>query len=115
MQAHLDMGLPLIDIGCGNGRFARRLAPYVPSVLGVDQAANAIARAVNESGDVPNVTFRVLDAAAGQLTRLPPTPGSRRRPHLGPAGTRHPNHPPTGAFSDTGNGSKHSQRLTGLS
>ena len=41
MQAHLDMGLPLIDIGCGNGRFARRLAPYVPSVLGVDLAANA--------------------------------------------------------------------------
>ncbi len=78
MQAHLDMGLPLIDIGCGNGRFARRLAPYVPSVLGVDLAANAIARAVNESGDVPNVTFRV-STPPHRVQRIPSPPGSPPR------------------------------------
>lgn len=68
MRAHLDMGLPMVDIGCGNGRFTRRLAAHVPKVLGVDLAANAIARAVSESAGLPNVTFRVLDAAAPGAT-----------------------------------------------
>jgi len=68
MRAHLDMNLPLVDIGCGNGRFTRRLAPHVPRVLGVDLAANAITRAVSESVGVPNVTFRVVDATVPGAT-----------------------------------------------
>ena len=71
MRAHLDMGLPLVDIGCGNGRFTRRLAPHSPRAVGVDLAANAIALAVSESGRVPNVTFQVVDAAVpGATTQL---------------------------------------------
>jgi SAM-dependent methyltransferase len=68
MRDHLDLGLPLVDIGCGNGRFTRRLAAHVPSVLGVDLAANAIAHAVRESAGVPNLTYRVLDVAVPGAT-----------------------------------------------
>jgi SAM-dependent methyltransferase len=62
--AHMDKGLPVVDVGCGNGRFARLLAPHFPKVLGIDVSPAAIARAKDESRGVDNVTFRVLDASA---------------------------------------------------
>src|SRR5579864_9450555 len=41
----MDKSLPVVDIGCGNGRFSRFFARHFPRVLGVDVSANAIARA----------------------------------------------------------------------
>src|SRR3954471_7512395 len=32
----LDPGLPVVDVGCGNGRLTRLLAGDFPAVLGVD-------------------------------------------------------------------------------
>lgn len=61
---HMDRALPVVDVGCGNGRFARLLAPHFPKVLGIDVSPHAIERAKAESGGIDNVSFRVLDASA---------------------------------------------------
>ncbi len=63
LRAHLDLGLPIVDIGCGNGRQTRALASCFPRVLGVDHAAAAVARAREESAGIANVEYRVLDIA----------------------------------------------------
>lgn len=62
--AHMATDLPVVDVGCGNGRFSRLLAGSFPRVLGIDVSEHAVRRAQNESGDVDNVTYRVLDASA---------------------------------------------------
>ena len=61
---HMAMDLPVVDVGCGNGRFSRLLAGSFPRVLGIDVSAHAVSRAEDESGDVDNVSYRVLDASA---------------------------------------------------
>ncbi|HVG95761.1 MAG TPA: class I SAM-dependent methyltransferase [Chloroflexota bacterium] len=66
---YADRTLPLVDVGCGNGRRTRALAPSFPSALGVDLSARAIERARAESrSDDPaaqaRVAFRTLDVAA---------------------------------------------------
>ena len=70
---HLDTALPLVDVGCGNGRFTRRLASLFPRTVGVDLSANAVARARMESAgrnphedtdteaDTDTLTYRTLD------------------------------------------------------
>ncbi len=71
LRAHADLGLPLVDLGCGNGRQARALAGVAPRVIGIDRSAAAIGRARRESAQaVPDggtgtgeVEFRVVDAA----------------------------------------------------
>ena len=64
LDAHMDRALPVVDVGCGNGRFSRLLAARFPKVLGIDAAPSAIEHARNESRAVANVSFRVADAAA---------------------------------------------------
>lgn len=69
--ARMDRSLPMVDVGCGNGRYARAFARRFPKVLGVDVSPTAIARAREETGSAPNVSFRELDvAAAGAGRRL---------------------------------------------
>ena len=63
LRAHLDLGLPIVDVGCGNGRQTRALASLFPRSIGLDHANAAISRAREESGGVPNVEYRVLDIA----------------------------------------------------
>ena len=62
--AHMATDLPVVDVGCGNGRFSRLLADSFPRVLGIDVSAHAVRQAEDESGDVGNVMYRVLDASA---------------------------------------------------
>jgi SAM-dependent methyltransferase len=62
LRVHADMSLPIVDVGCGNGRQARALAAYAPRVLGIDAAESAVKRAVEESDGIPNAEFRVGDA-----------------------------------------------------
>ncbi|XAS69746.1 class I SAM-dependent methyltransferase [Micrococcaceae bacterium Sec5.7] len=69
LKTHLDPELPIIDVGCGNGTFSRRLARYFPHVLGVDVSANAVARARKDfdsrTPDEPdNVSYLVCDMTA---------------------------------------------------
>ncbi len=62
IQEHLDTALPLVDVGCGNGRFTRHLAPLFHATVGVDLSANAVARARQESAGQEGLTFAELDA-----------------------------------------------------
>lgn len=62
--ARMDRTLPMVDVGCGNGRFSRLLAAHFPRVLGIDISAAAVERAGTESPGVANVEYRVMDAGA---------------------------------------------------
>ncbi|MFE9772051.1 class I SAM-dependent methyltransferase [Streptomyces sp. NPDC005931] len=62
-EPHLtEPGLPLVDVGCGNGTQTRFLADRFPHVLGADLSAAALdhARTADPAGQV---TYRQLDAA----------------------------------------------------
>jgi SAM-dependent methyltransferase len=59
---HFEPALPVVDVGCGNGRFTRLLATRFPVVVGVDVAASAIRLADTESAGQSRVSYRVLDA-----------------------------------------------------
>jgi SAM-dependent methyltransferase len=61
ISAFMDSRLPLVDVGCGNGRWTRRLAEGFPSALGVDVSASAVRRAEQEAGERPGLSFRTLD------------------------------------------------------
>lgn len=64
LRQHSDMSLPIIDVGCGNGRLTRMLADTFPFALGVDLAPNAVTRAAEESHGIGNLAFRSLDMTA---------------------------------------------------
>lgn len=64
LREKFDPDLPIVDIGCGNGRFTRLLAPEFMRAVGVDVSPHAIERARAETGAVENVEFDVLDVAA---------------------------------------------------
>ncbi|WP_409234218.1 class I SAM-dependent methyltransferase [Streptomyces sp. PA5.6] len=54
-------GLPVVDLGCGNGTQTRFLADRFPRVLGVDLSAAALERA-RRADPADQVDFRELDA-----------------------------------------------------
>jgi len=64
MRAHLDMTLPIVDVGCGNGRFTRRLSTSFPRAVGVDLSENGVALAAREASGIPGLTFRAVDGTA---------------------------------------------------
>jgi SAM-dependent methyltransferase len=63
VRAHLDLTLPVVDVGCGNGRQTRLLATSFPRAVGLDVSRAAIARAQNESEGVSGVEYRVIDVS----------------------------------------------------
>ncbi|MFI9627252.1 amino acid adenylation domain-containing protein [Streptomyces sp. NPDC052042] len=70
---HFRGDLPVIDLGCGNGRYARELAAHFPRVVGVDVSVSAIEHAVREATEagVANVDFQAVDMTdAGQAAAL---------------------------------------------
>lgn len=67
LRRHCDLTLPIVDAGCGNGRFARLLAGVFPFTLGVDLAPRAIALANAESRGIPNLAFRAVDLTAPRV------------------------------------------------
>lgn len=79
LGTHADPQLPIVDIGCGNGRFTRALAGRFPVVWGVDVSPAALVRARAETsgsagagGTGPRITFETVDiteAGAGGLLR----------------------------------------------
>lgn len=65
-----DRTLPVIDLGCGDGRQTRFLARHFETVIGVDISAAAVKRA-RAGENPPNVYYRVLDASSpGQAEQL---------------------------------------------
>ena len=68
--AAFNPALPLVDLGCGDGRQTRFLAAHTGRVVGVDIAPSAIARA-QRAGNPGNVDYRVLDVrVAAELSAL---------------------------------------------
>jgi SAM-dependent methyltransferase len=69
LQTHADLTLPLVDLGCGNGRQARALARLAPRVVGIDASPAAIERAnleaaePAEGSDAGSLEFMVADAS----------------------------------------------------
>ena len=64
-------GERVLEIGCGNGGFARQLSSLGADVVAIDQAAGFIRAASSRPG--PPVDYRVVDATdAVQLARLGP-------------------------------------------
>ncbi|MFF3328144.1 class I SAM-dependent methyltransferase [Streptomyces sp. NPDC002888] len=57
-----DPGLPLVDLGCGNGTQTRFLADRFPYVVGTDLAAAALDHACR-ADPARQATYRLLDAA----------------------------------------------------
>lgn len=64
-EPHLtEPGLPLVDLGCGNGTQTRRLADRFPRVVGADLSAAALERA-RRADPAGRAAYRLLDAADG--------------------------------------------------
>lgn len=61
-------GLHVVDVACGEGYLARKLALYAGQVIGVDNS-DKLLQTARERSNTPNVSF-VQDDAHG-LTRLP--------------------------------------------
>jgi 2-polyprenyl-3-methyl-5-hydroxy-6-metoxy-1,4-benzoquinol methylase len=59
---HLDPDLPLLDLGCGNGRQSRFFAQHFKKVIGVDVSPSAIQLAQSETAEEGNIEYRVFDA-----------------------------------------------------
>lgn len=57
-------GMDVLDVGCGDGRTARRIARTAASVIGVDPDAEriALARDAAPEADSCDVAFRIEDA-----------------------------------------------------
>lgn len=63
-ERFMDPALPVVDLGCGNGRYSRALASHFPRVIGIDVSASAIGRARAESEGTANLSFAVLDGSS---------------------------------------------------
>jgi len=63
-RRHFDRTLPVLDVGCGNGRLSRLLAEDFPRVLGIDVSAAAVDLARRESDGLDRVAFRQADITA---------------------------------------------------
>lgn len=62
--------LPVVDLGCGDGRQTRFLARHFQTVIGVDISPAAIEHA-RAADDLENVSYRVLDArSSAEAERL---------------------------------------------
>lgn len=60
-QRFFDPELPILDLGCGNGRQSRFLARHFKKVIGVDVSPAAVELARRETVEEKNVDFHVLD------------------------------------------------------
>ncbi|TCO59909.1 class I SAM-dependent methyltransferase [Actinocrispum wychmicini] len=63
-KPHFDPGLPLVDLGCGNGTQTRYLAGLFERVIGADISVAALdrARAENAADNIEYLPLDVLDA-----------------------------------------------------
>jgi SAM-dependent methyltransferase len=67
--AYFAPELPVLDVGCGNGRQTRFLARHFARVIGVDISPSVIARASAETVDEKNAVYRVFDATEVEAAR----------------------------------------------
>lgn len=63
-RRHFDRTLPVLDVGCGNGRLSGLLAEDFPHVLGIDVSPAAVDLARRESDGLDRVAFGQADITA---------------------------------------------------
>lgn len=68
-QKYMDRTVPILDLGCGNGRQSRYLAQFFDTVIGADVAPSAIDIARKETTEEKNVVYRVLDAVSPEQAK----------------------------------------------
>ncbi len=61
MQEHMDVNLPLMDIGCGIGTQSAFLSEYFIRVIGTDVSQKAVDIARQHFGKVDNLSFEKLN------------------------------------------------------
>ena len=66
---YMDPNLPILDLGCGNGRQTRFLARHFIKAIGVDVSPSAIQLAISETLNEENVEYRVFDAVNTESAR----------------------------------------------
>jgi SAM-dependent methyltransferase len=66
---YMDPNLPLLDVGCGNGRQVRFFARHFDRVIGADVSLSAIRLAQAESVEQKNVEYRVFDGLDTESAR----------------------------------------------
>ena len=59
--------LEALDIGCGTGSFARRLAERSQHVVALDLSPEMISRARERSANLPNIDFKLADVRSWVL------------------------------------------------
>lgn len=62
LREYFDPALPMVDVGCGDGRLTRWLGTHFADVVGVDLSPHAIVRA--ESKTRPGLRWQVWDGTA---------------------------------------------------
>ncbi|WP_437669732.1 methyltransferase domain-containing protein [Sorangium sp. So ce131] len=95
----MDTTRPVVDVGCGNGRYTRALSPWFPAAIGIDISVQAVARAERETlAEAPGAADPAGAArgSAGATSRRPrpvfraldmtePGAGKRLRAEVGAA------------------------------
>ncbi len=66
---YMNPDLPILDLGCGNGRQSRFLAQHYKQVIGVDISPSAIELAKSETSGQTNIEYRVFDAVDTESAR----------------------------------------------
>jgi ubiquinone/menaquinone biosynthesis C-methylase UbiE/DNA-binding transcriptional ArsR family regulator len=74
----LDPAWVVGDLGCGTGRLTEALAPFVGSVVAIDESRGMLAMARRRLGSTPNVEFR-----SGDVMSLPVENGELNAAVLG--------------------------------
>jgi len=67
---YFDPNLPLLDLGCGNGRQSRFLAAHFRKVVGADVSPSAIQLAISTTPAGSNIEYRVFDAVDEAAARV---------------------------------------------
>jgi SAM-dependent methyltransferase len=62
-RKHMDVDLPLLDVGCGSGWYTRFLARHFQAVIGIDLSSAAIDLARQQIGTGCHIEYRVLNAS----------------------------------------------------
>jgi len=64
LAKHIDSGDTVLDLGCGSGELASKLAPYCRKIVGIDSYSRYIATAEKDRKNkgFKNVSFKVCDA-----------------------------------------------------
>lgn len=69
VEKYLDKDIDVLDIGTGGGEIFIKLSPRFKYGLGVDSDVNMVSTARNNSRDLRNVEFKVVDYRLSGITR----------------------------------------------